>query len=757
MMRIISILCGVILIATPTFASSEYVDVSAGEHKDFSRIVIEKGVSTEDIDRNGNLIRINGVDPSIKFGFQQINDKQKAYRVAAARAISVGSKSAIEITLRCACEVRTSTLSNGKFVLDIFDAAPAPLTPVSTPIREAPKPIQKPNQTIVTKEDRLSVEQAHKQMVELLKQAAREGLVTIKDGDKGAATKTLATAPVPLTERETPNTTEPSFETAAITDIPDTKPTIPVEHTPEESTATQPTAKCLADAAFLIDAEEFEKDPLVSIADLQATLADPDPAEAKKSVHALARGYLSIGFGEEALSLLNDYDEADTLIADMSRIVAERPLQKNSRLLNSANCDGAHALWQALASNPTAASSLYKRSNGALTSLPSRLKLMLATRLAMKMMEAGDWTSTQQLADLMSAEQETPSRELEYILARIEQNNGENETSRDALLKIAKNNSETADEALLALAESYLKNNETPHDGFTEDIGALAKVHASTKATLAEAIAWANVGNIDAALMLFERVAETSPEDLSLVRTMAQAAFDKAFSSEDNLLQLAALDSYLAHQDWLQLDLSNHVLRDRIAIVARHVGLPNITIALMANTPDSADIEILREKTAAALEAGDTKMAIQTAAPHTEDAFFGEMIVKAKLQERSYHEALASAATLQDENKRASLTGRAAWLARSWRSVVSGFRTLDPNLLTEDTAFYFALASYMANETSIPSTIDAVLSKEKNVLASGIKHFFETTPQGTPLQRGRSHVERAREEILMIEEVLSDG
>ncbi|GJL93744.1 MAG: hypothetical protein DHS20C05_01490 [Hyphococcus sp.] len=764
-MRLTSFISGVVLLSTSAFAADGYIDVSAGEHKDFSRIVIAQGVSADDIVRDGKVIRINGIDPSLRFGFQQINDKQKAFRVSAAHARSNGATNSIEITMRCECDVKTSTLNNGKFILDIYDAKTTPkqqaaakepvkTAPIKTAsVQEAPKPKPKPAETTVTKEDRLSVEQAHKQMVELLKQAAREGLVNIKDETPG--TKKPA-----QTHAEPTKLIEPS-PSVVEEKVAETKPPSPLTPVHEPTTvaakAAMTDAKCFADAAFLVEAEGFADEPLVKIAELQAELADASSDNVIEIVHKLAHGYLSIGFGEEALSLLSDYKETNTLLTDMARIVAERPLSSSSRLSNATSCDGAHALWQALATESPSASALYQRSNGALSSLPKRLKAMLTARLAMKMIDLGDWPSVQKLADLLSEEEATPSRELDYILARLEQHQSDNDTSRNALLKIANENSATSDEALLALAESYLKNNEKPHAGFTEDIGALARVHPSTKTTLAEAIAWANVGNIDAASMLFERVAETSPSDLPLVRSMAQTAFETAFANEDPLLQLAALDAYLVHQDWLSLESSNQDLRNKIAATARQFGLPNVTVAILKGTVGNDDIDALREKTAAALEAGDTQTAIETAAPYSDDPYFGEAIVNAKLQQHNYHDALASAATLQDDNKRAELTGRSAWLARSWRSVVTGFRALDPNYLTEDAAFHLALASYMARETSVSSAVDAVLSKNKKVLAAGVRNFFKTMPQGTPLQRGKNHVERAREEILMIEEVLSDG
>ena len=744
--------------ATPTLAADAAIAISAGEHKDFSRIAFPNTKVGVTVEQSGRTVTIRNIDPKAAYNLSDINERQKAYRISGAKPVSSNQGKAIELKLNCDCTIRTTTLGNGKFVLDVVETGAAKPKKVESDTsedekaRRAAERVGKPP----SKEDMLSIEQAHSQMVSLLKQAAKEGLITIK-GENGSTAETSTTALKGPTELAPTNTLEePAVDTSPInTASTDTKPT----PTPVIQASARKTidAICYSDAKFAIDGSAFDEEPLVAIADLQAALVEEEGSAKARTANKLVSGFLSIGFGEEALSLLKDNNAEDSLYADLARVIAERPLDPYGPLQAAENCRGAHALWQAAASDPQLTLSFYKQSSAAVETLPRRLRAMIATRIAIKLIAAGGWEAAEELYQIAAASVETPGPDLEYVRARLDQHGENPEAARDALLEIASSNSVASDDALLALADSYAKREATPHDGFTEDIGALAKLGGSSQATIAEADAWAKLGNVDAALFLLQSVAQKSEPELQLARQSAQSIFDDAFTSGDEQTRIAALDAFLKNKSWFAPGQSANDVKLQGARASQDFGLPNLAYDLMDDIADHNDKDFIKGKAIAALDAGNVDAAIRIAAPYASDPEFAEILVNASIEGGNYNAALAAAAALPEDNKKAALTARAAWLARSWRSAAGGFRTLDPSLLNEAAAVQFALSAYKMNEAAMPAAVDAVLSEEQGNILNGLRSLFAESPKGSTLQRSRQTAINTDREIQMIQEVLNDG
>lgn len=757
-MRRLAVISG--LLALFGTAAAQTPVVSAGEHDGFSRIVFNGAGANVRVVQNDRTVRLYNLNLPAGYRFTEINDRRKAHRILSAKTAPGENGAVVELALNCDCEARASTLANGKFIVDIVGAS-APKTASAKPAA-TPTPQAAANAPL-TQEDLLSVEQAHNQMVELLKQAAREGLITIRDDiaeEKAAAEENAA--PAAPTTFQTASAPTPAADTAKASGapqniVPPAASELAAAPTPVSAAGTPAQYACLSDDALAIDGAAFEADPLVQLSELQAQLGETEGgAEKEDIIRALTAGFLSIGFGDEALALLTDAGEEDSPFADVARAVAERPISQDGPLLAAENCRGAHALWQAVASAPQQAPALYNRSGGAVEALPLRLKRMIAGRLAAKMIEAQALDEAEALFAVASEGLETLSPELDYVRARLEKSRGNVEESRDALRQIAAGGDSAADDALLALADSYAQTGASPHEGFTEDIGALAKVGGSSEAALAEAMGWADVGNVDAALLLLQTVGERSPEDLALARRSAYDVIDDALSGGDANLALSALDAFLAHEDWIAPNRANTPVRRQLARAASEYGLPNLTFSLLDGVRSDGDKTLLQEKAAAALAAGDARTAIALAAPHAGEDDFAAVIVDANIREGQHFAALGAAAAITDANRKAAATARAAWLSRSWESALSGFNSLDPNLLTGRTALQYALAAYIANERALPAGAEAALS-DNETIAAGMRAMFANIGQGSALERGRQRVEQTGREIRMFEEILSDG
>lgn len=748
------IAASLLLLPGAAIAAGGTISVSAGEHDDYSRIAFSTDDDTPFVQQKDRRVRVYNIDQSALYTLDEINIFRKAYRVAGAKIIQTESGKALEIVLNCDCTARANISHTGKFYIDIYETkASKPLAPgADVPVPQTGKTAKNHSSLAA---DRLSVEQARQQMVALLEQAAEEGLVTIKGADP--AETESGGAPANLNREGSPNIHDRRPDAApsvgkAVQDKSRSTPGVAAGSTEEKS-----ELRCLPDSAFALEGEDFDKEPLVQIATLQAQLADAKGAAAREVMHHLVKGYLSIGFGEEALGVLIDYDESDSLYADMARVIAEREPQSDSALAYAQNCSGAHALWQAAAVDVEDIEKQYVKSNGALLQLPKRLRAVIATRLALKTIAAEAWPTTKELHDIAQAASGHPTPELLYIKARLDEQDGNTQTSRDSLLDIASHNSDASDEAALALAESYLDGKSEPYPGFTEDIGAIAKMHPSTKVALIEAKAWAELGNIEAALFLLRSVADKSPDDITLVRDRAISIIDRAISSADPRQQLSALDAVLLHKDWLALP---SIAPDRIikfARLAREYGLPNLSYFLASQSPREDGAALSYERALAALSADMLEDAIRNSAPYTEDSRFREILVKAELAGGQYHAALANAAALPDPEQKAALTARAGWFARSWGSAVRAFKNLDPNLFDENAALRYALAAYMAQESSLPPVVEAMFSNSNSHVAAGLQSLFSSSSKDSALERSRQSVDSASQEIIMIEEVLSDG
>lgn len=741
--------------------------VSAGEHDSYSRLVFSNAGADISVNQNGRTVRLTNFSAGSAFNFQNINDRRKAHRVLSAKTVSGETGAAIELQLTCDCTIRTSTLSNGRFVVDVVDATKEVAAPKTTAQK---KPIN--TKDMLTKDDLISVEEAHGQMVELLKQAAREGLITIREEEVAGQPQEQKTAevavPTPAPADEPTVLTPPAAEQSAPEEVQPVTTAAPASSVIEPITvaAEKSQAACYPNNLFAIDATDFEDEPLVRIAELQAALGESaeqnngqdDGQDNSEAMHALVDGFLSIGFGEEAFALLFDHGESQSLRADMARIIAERPVAPDGALMSAKECRGAHALWQALASEPQESAALYGRTNEAINTLPVMLKRLVATRLSSKMIDASAWEHAETLFTIASEGLEALSPELEYIRARLDQQQGEYENSHDTLLNLASKSSRAGDEALLALADSYMQDNVTPHDGFTEDIGALARLQGSSRAAMAEAQSWAGLGNVEAALMLLSSVSEKEPTDRIVAASMAKTIISDAISSDDTTLKISALDGYVVNRDWLGNDTPAQALRINAARTAIGFALPNLAYTLLDEAPMPTNKELMLEKATTALAAGYADEAITISAPYAEDDAFAEIIVSANIAKKQHYAALAAASSISDAKRKAGLTANAAWLARSWQSALRGYQAIDPNNLTARTALNYAFSAYMSGQSGMPAAAEAALSEQSETVASGLRALF-TKPGTEPsaLQSSRREVENTAQEIRFFEEVLSDG
>ncbi len=126
-MRRIFFIAFMILVPAAALAAGETVSVRAGEHGDYSRLVIPKAPAGWRIATSDRKIEITFPEKDYAFELSDIIDKRKAHRVLNARVIDGENSRALVLSLTCNCPVRTSKSAGDSIVIDIFNDAPVTL------------------------------------------------------------------------------------------------------------------------------------------------------------------------------------------------------------------------------------------------------------------------------------------------------------------------------------------------------------------------------------------------------------------------------------------------------------------------------------------------------------------------------------------------------------------------------------------------------------------------------------------------------
>lgn len=762
--------------------------VTAGEHGDFSRVVVA-GAGAK-VTQSGRSVRI-ALDSAADADLSVLSGGRRATRVSGARLIPGGAGNDIVLDLGCDCRITTTRLPNGKFVVDIFDTAGAVKKPTETAARapvkaaaaETPAPVIQTTKPTAAQEassetlqpvfgdnvvaagaDKMSVEQARKRMVALLQQAANDGIITVKPGAEDltapkppeSQNQKANAKPVELTNASIPGkapspagsrTASPPTPTETDEDAEAT-PTLKPAEAPVSVARSQ--SACLPDGALAIDGRKFADSPLEAIAALQGELeqaqVDAKPAIAER----LALGYLAIGFGEEALISLSGIGAGTSLYADMARVVAEKRPAPDGLLMRGAECRGAHAMWLAAVEEPKEAAKSAARAGDAINALPVRLRGALAARIARSLVGASDGEAARRYLQIaLKASGKTP--ELKFVEAKLMELQGRGDQANAILDELEHENGRAAKDALNELAH------DASRDGLGEDLGVLAKNARGTadegRAALREASFWADSGAIESGVFLLRdaarRDATIAPEAVRKARETLAAAF----ASGDAKKRIGALAAYIHDRDFLQTEGGDPEIAKLASDAAIEFGVPNAAHTILKASAAAEGLGPARVARAA-LAAGAAEDAVAAAAPFADQADFASVLVKANIELGRGYAALAAASALPESPEKAALIAEAAWRARDYKSAARAFAKIDPASLTAQSAERFGYAAYMAGELTLPSAAEAVLRDEKSPTLARLQTLFKPAKDGPFVERGKSVVSATSDDIKLIEEML---
>tara|TARA_R110002094_G_scaffold16487_16_gene28057 strand:+ start:2103 stop:4367 length:2265 start_codon:yes stop_codon:yes gene_type:complete len=211
----------------------------------------------------------------------------------------------------------------------------------------------------------------------------------------------------------------------------------------------------------------------------QALYGEFDTLDRSAAQH-LARIYLSFGFGAEAIQILtleNPLRPEDQVLVDLAEILEWGHASNPEFLTRMTGCLGDAALWALLANAEldTGIDIEPEAALRALNKLPPHLRQILAPQLAGRLRKYGDIQGAENAMRSLTRlpEHLPPAARLAQAQLAIEQ--GYNDKATTQLRAVAEENTKESPEALIALVEVNLKDNQPIDTKTAELVAAYAK------------------------------------------------------------------------------------------------------------------------------------------------------------------------------------------------------------------------------------------------------------------------------------------
>ncbi|MCI4666373.1 MAG: hypothetical protein MRY74_16825 [Neomegalonema sp.] len=234
--------------AWPACAMAEPVRVGAGEHGDYSRVVLNvtppAGWRARSTTKGVEITLPTVADP---FLAAAVTERRRAHRVATFTVRREGRASIIKMGFNCDCSARVYELGGRALIVDVSNNAPKPAKKAEsaegkTTAKPVPAPTSEPKKEPKTPGADDPVMRARAKLLEHLKKAEEQGLLKFKDGSKLARAAELK----PRKKIETADPAPKPREKAAVEKPKPTKAPTPDatrRAAPDAKHAAKPTAE----------------------------------------------------------------------------------------------------------------------------------------------------------------------------------------------------------------------------------------------------------------------------------------------------------------------------------------------------------------------------------------------------------------------------------------------------------------------------------------------------------------------------------
>lgn len=762
MIRAALFLFAVITCAAPA-AAEDVLSVRAGEHGDYSRLVIPKAPADWKIATSDRKIEITFPSKDYAFELSDILDKRKAHRVLNARIIDNEETRALVLSLTCDCPVRTSKSANDAIVIDIFNDTPVTLAEDESepqePVSEAAR-IAEPS----TPE---SMRAARDRMIALLAEARHQGVVQLKIDEKRGAVEATPAAHSPAPISETPPAPAPHAgplpDHAAQNDDPDHHDNddhapASANGPPEPLIAATPAIKenCV-DPSLFHEPEDGALD-FSAISRLRQQFdASVNEQERKDIAATLALAYIHIGFFEEAAAIASARGANDhnmSMAAGLADLAAGARRRATRELSPYRNCGPFGELAYAAAApvDEEDVVTMQEKHLTALKAITTELRAPIAEWLGLNAIERNQMTITREFYDMAKAargDQRSPALAImENALAEhfgeptAANEHGEIEKPAAAqasaqrapvvtqeLKEIAQTPGPLQARALAILADDYEKRADEAYEGFLDDIAAQSGRRnsslAEARASFTGAKALVAAGRMRESIAVLEAAADAAPGAEDASRALAQSFIMNGLMA-DAKTRLAAVSSFFHYRDFVDVkdngDLNVAVARELAAY-----GANELVDTALEGAPEKwrADADAVRALSR--LNSGDPHGALEIADEGAASADLGVVAAKAheRLNDRTGTIALIKASLRRGEGD--NEFAAAAWRAGDWALTADAFDAVPPKEREKAAASRAALAALNNGANGLPASVRETLSDDPQTLAA-LAHMFKSAP-----------------------------
>lgn len=765
-----------LLVSFPAFAN-ETLAVRAGEHGDYSRLVIPNPPEGWRIATSDRKVEIQFPATDAEFDLSDILERRKAHRVLSARVVDAGASRSLVLSLTCDCPVRTARSVQNSIVIDIFAETPVALSPeeegVSNELSAAAR------NTISSQEN---VSAARDRMIALLAAASDQGVVQLKGGE----TTTEATdtpkahgedAPGDSAHPVTPAAHAPAddhhdaatdahAETAA-----DHAPQslLPVAEAADAAAGLAAGDDCPDPTLFREPEHDAEKLDYAAISRLRQRFDESKDEDERLNLAAtLALAYMQIGFFEEAAAIAGPRGRAGDPNMAAAGALADIAAGANARAANALapfrKCSPLFELAYAAASaseDPEAAPMRQKHVDE-LAALTEVLRGPLGENLGLHALETDDLKLANKFyiiaRDARGGEKTSALAILESELAgfvdheqiadageshggahgdahAVSEGHGHEILAQPApvvteeIKELAQTPGPLQARALAILARDYEVKADEAYVGLLDDIaaqsGRKARTLAEARASFAGARSLATAGRLGEGVGLLQSSAESAPASKDAGQALARALILQSLGGDEKA-RVDAASTFFRYRDFVVAP-DNGDLNIAVARELADLGAPELVEDAVRGVPAAwrADADVARAL--ALLNAGEPQSVIDLAASGAPSKELRLLAVRAheRLDDRAG--AVAAIRTALKTGAADNELANAAWRASEWKLAADALDAVPSKERSHAAAARVALGALNTGAKQMPKAAAEALDDDPQS-RDAIAHMFVAAP-----------------------------
>jgi hypothetical protein len=724
-----------VLFASVTAAAGETLPVRAGEHGDYSRLVIPNAPADWRIATSDRKIEITFADKDVVFDLADILDRRKAHRVLSARVLDTDETRALVLSLTCDCPVRTSKGSGGSIVIDIFNATPITLTEEES--GPPPSPISNEARTSGPSTPE-NLRAARDRMIALLAEARQQGVVQLKADDAREAEDAAASAAGKGATAVTEASYRSDTDDGAANDFSLSTNTPPLaEHSAPAQLVSIDEASCVDPVLFNEPDDEHRAVDYSAISSLRQRLDISENDDERRDIAStLAVAYIHIGFFEEANAvaapLAREGDGNMAVAAALADFASGAKGRAAHDLAPYRQCSAFFELAHAAAAGPygEGLAAMMDKHVRALSEITTSLRAPLAEALGLAALENGDTEIARAFYDVaVKARTGENSAALAIMEKSLAIEPGEIASADKHLTEVARTPGPLQARALALLAEDYKERADASYEGFLDDIAAQTTRRGSSlaeaKASFTGAKALAGAGRLGEGVAVLSAAGKSAPGAREASQALARSLIITALLADDET-RLEAISTFFQHRDFVaggdNGDVNVAVARELAAFGANHLVDDALEGAPALWRAQSDAVKALSH-----LNGDDAEGAAAIAASGQPSDELALVAVRARERMNDRNGARAAIRSALANGAQDDAFAAAAWRTQDWGLALEAFEQAPAKERGKPAAARVSLSALNAGAKSLPEAVREALAADPESL-SALAHMFAAAP-----------------------------